>query len=264
MLRLPTTSVGTEQRLRAGVHGQRHRRVAVLGIARDADANLRERVAGFTRLAQQQVAAADHRVAVDRPPDFQRERAAQHRDALRRDDIGAGQLDIVEQNRLPLVDRDDDIHHVTLAIDVDVRGRGVGPRVAAVGVERFDAAEIRLEAGAGESVLLDPGNAGTGPRHEPLTKPRRVDGGDADQRQAADSQGVFVVVLLCRKRGAAEARGHQPRDDVDNHAAQTAAPAEVVRLPVRWEDVSDASPEHVVVRDVREVVEEQPSFVLEV
>ena len=48
---------------------------------------------------------------------------------------------IVEQNRLPSLTVTTRIHHAALAIDVDMGGLGVSLRVAAVGIERFDAAE---------------------------------------------------------------------------------------------------------------------------
>src|SRR5471032_367776 len=76
----------------------------------------------------------------------------------RRDDVESGEVNRLHEHRLAFRDRDGEIDFVLLVVELHVEAGD--PRVgkSAVGVERLNALQVRVEARTVEEILLAPGD----------------------------------------------------------------------------------------------------------
>ena len=72
--------------------------------------------------------------------------------------VESDEVDGRNPHRVALLDGHGDVDLILLVVQLDVEANDARVRIAAIGIERLDALQIRVEAGAVEVVLPSPRN----------------------------------------------------------------------------------------------------------
>ncbi len=177
------------------------RRLLAIGAIALFGRHLRVREAVVPQLVQRHLVRGDDELPVARRADLERKILLELGEVCRGDLIEADEVDGRHLDRFAFGDRDGEIHFVLFVVELYVEAGDARIRVSPIGIERLNALQIRIEAGAVEVVLPAPGKDGTLLGRERAFQTSFVNGLGAFERDAVNLDRPFFLASGCKRHG---------------------------------------------------------------
>ena len=128
----------------------------------------------------------------------------------RRNGVESRKVDRLDEHRRAFGDRHREIDLVLLVVELDVEAGDPRVGIAAVGVERLNPLQVRVEARPVEEVFLAPGNFRALAGRERVLQATFVDRLDAFEREAVNLDGASLLAARGQRKD-----GEGKRDSED-------------------------------------------------
>ena len=165
----------------ARLGGERQRRGLSVRAIVLRGLDLRVRVAVVLQLVERQLASGHDKLAVARLSNLERHLVLQRVQMVGRNHVEPDEGDGGNPDGFAFGDRDGDVDRVLFVVQLDVETGHARIGIPAVGVERLDPLQVRVEASPVEVRLSAPGQLGALARGERVAQARRVDRLHADE-----------------------------------------------------------------------------------
>jgi hypothetical protein len=145
------------------------------------------------QLVDRHLVRRDDQLPVARRADLERNFLHQGGKVVGWDHVESHEVEGRNLHRCAFLDGHGDVDLILLAVQLDVEADDARVRIAAIGIERLDALQVRIEAGAVEVVLPSPRNNGALPCSKGVLEFSFVDLLDAFEGQTMDRDRAFFL-----------------------------------------------------------------------